>query len=94
MGHVPARRSATPLWDLFACGPAGDAPFRLTLHYAHTSIIEYFLDLPSVFSAIELAEKGSADFLVPDRQLIAIPDERELIEQCCLEEVWAHAERH
>ena len=64
------------------------------LHYAHGAIIEYFLDLVSAFDAIEAAEKGAARRLVPDRQMIDIPGERELLTQCCLEEVWASAARH
>ena len=81
-------------WDLVACGPAGSGPFRLVLYYPHSTIIEYFQDIDSAFGAIEHAEKGPSPDVVPDRQILEIPSDRELALQYLREETWAGAARH
>ena len=81
-------------WDLVACGPEGEGPFRLAIYYAHALTIEYFPDMATAFRAIEDAEKAPVCAVVPDRQLIEIPDDRELARQCFGEEAWASAARH
>ena len=81
-------------WDLVACGPEGDGPFRLVVYYAHALIIEYFPDLATAFRAIEDAEKAPVSAVVPDKQLIEIPDDQELARQWLTEEAWAVAARH
>jgi hypothetical protein len=64
------------------------------VYYAHALIIEYFADMATAFRAIEDAEKATVSAVVPDRQLIEIPDDRELARQCFTEETWAGAARH
>lgn len=88
------RRNA---WDLTACGPNGDGPFRLELYFPHGSITEYFNDMATAFRAIEDMEKrpsANSDQLVPNRLMIEIPDDVVLMKQCFSEEVWASGRRH
>ncbi len=84
-------------WDLIACGPQGQGPFRLVLYYAQGAITEYFPDIATAFRAIDAAEKGPAaglDTVVPDKLMIEIPEDQELVKQCFREEAWANAARH
>jgi len=94
MGNRPAIQSRMAFWDLVACGPAGDGPFRLVIYYTHGAVVAYFQELDAAFRAIENAEKGPPSDVIPDRQLLQIPDERELAMQCLREETWAVAARH
>jgi hypothetical protein len=89
------RHSGHPsYWDLLACGPKGEGPFRLVLYHAHGSITEYFQDVETAFRAIEDAERAPADPVVPDRLMLEVADDRELVKQCFREEAWASAARH
>jgi hypothetical protein len=87
--HIP--------WDLTACGADGQGPFRLVLHFSHGSITEYFLDVSTAFRAIENAEKRPAakiGEMVPNRMLLAIPNDVDLVKHCFREEAWANGARH
>jgi len=84
-------------WELFACGPDGQGPFRLVLYFPHGSITEYFNDIHSAFHAIEMAECRldlKNETLVPNRLLIDIPDDVDLVRHCFSEETWAGGARH
>ena len=94
MLNTSTPQSRRARWDLIACGPEGEGPFRLVVYYAHALIVEYFPDMATAFRAIEDAEKAPVSAVVPDRQLIEIPDDRELARQCLTEEAWAGAARH
>jgi hypothetical protein len=83
-------------WDLIACGPEGDGPFRLVLYYPHGSITEYFPDVETAFRAIETAEQSSVtgETLMANKTLIGVPGEMELVKEFFREEAWASGARH
>ena len=84
-------------WNLTACGPDGNGPFRLVLYYAHGSVTEYFHDVAKAFCAIEAAEKhpgAKADRFAANRLMIEIPGDVDLVKQFLSEEAWANGARH
>jgi len=81
-------------WELLACGPRGEGPFLLVLDFANACITEYFQDVATAVRAIEDAERGPADPLVPDRPMIKFADDTDLVKQCFREETWAGGARH
>jgi hypothetical protein len=96
MLNASAGQSRRAPWDLIACGPEGDGPFRLVLYYPHGSITEYFPDVATAFRAIEIAEQSSVTTgtIVANRTLIGVPGETELVRQFFTEEAWAGGARH
>ena len=99
-GVMPTGSKARPPrapWDLIACGPRGQGPFRLVLYYAHGTLTQYFQDIATAFRAIDEAEQGPGvctDTVVPDKRMIELPEDRELVKQCFREEAWANGARH
>lgn len=53
-------------WELVALGPHGNGPYRLIIHHAHGSIVEYF---PDVAQAL-LREGELEALLVSARSLV------------------------